>query len=974
MSIWYYNKSSLMSAILEAKLQPENVFIFSKDNMSKGKSYSFLNSYDEFLEYQNTIEKKDRNFYEVIIGKKPRFEYYDIDNWDFEKQSTLRGFIGHFLSLRERFCKNFYMSDVIVVEACAYDSDMNLTKGSVHIIIKSLLFSDNTMAKEWAKQFSNFLKENDADFKIDLAVYSSFQNFRLEGSTKRGGNRFFKRVSGFGDTHKKTPISVDVDLTKIWDRETEIKKEREEREERRKTELLKIEGLDNPEIYEEVRNSILDGTHKKCDSEVPNRLRYNNFMSYCYSIIRTFGFDFLEKRWDEIWSLYRHCDDEKMNSQLNSLRNAPIEMDKTAFYNSFGEKKNFKIKAKIMLDKWVRPINTDKKNIIIRAYMGKGKTTSVKAYLERYPEKSVLFLTSRRSFATSLKSSLEGFVSYLDVKNLNKFNRLIIQVESLYKINRSYDILVIDECESILTQMTSIKTHKENILNNMECLKTLLLSSERNIFMDAFVSNKTLNFIERMGFVNETEYQIYKTLPEKRTAFILSDQNELLKSLISDLKEGKKIYFFCSSKKKLSETFIPTILHNSLNKKIKVYNSKELKNLSDVNSEWSESDLVATTSSITVGVNFDKRDHFDNIYIYMNACSKNRVRDVFQAHMRVRHIRDNVLKFCLNTKLYGISGDLPINKTELKNHVDLREEILQADYKFKHVKIDNIYKELYIDNVRERNLSIICLEKIFNKYLIDCGYELGTTDPVQYMFNLLPIQIVSDIPYDEIKPITKNEFQALNIKKQNEGVDEIENLQIEKYWFQMTIFEMRVEKECELWDLYRDYGKGKFNQIRFEKSNLEGKDVFTFSKEVNFMDKPIISRLKCVEQICQMLNIKNSAELCSISRETIKSKLEELKSMKEKIKNVFELRDRQKTDKFEEKEAVSLINEVLARWGYSKIEKGKRRRTRILGRQVDISDFALTEKNDVFKYIKPLEIRRTYNSLLIDGTSVLKLN
>lgn len=977
--IWFNKKADALSEFLKEN----GKFFFARDNPSNHpkcegkKQYSFLNSYEEFLEFEKKIEKKDRNFYEVILGDNQRYEYYDLDGWDYELFPNYKTFLTYFIDWRKKFRDNFYISDMVVLEACAYNEEKDLIKGSLHIIIKSMAFSNQKCQKIWAKRFSEFLTENEAKIKIDMAVYSKDQLFRLEGSTKKGKNRFFKRVANYGDLHKNSFVSHDVCNHKIWDEEEEVKKDLLERQKIMEEKVKNLKDLDNPKIYEDVREKILAGTHKKCDSEITNRLNYDTFIKhFCYPLIASFGFQFLETRWDEIWSLYRHCENCNGDAQLNSLRNAQIEPSKSAFYKAFGDKTRFKIKATYLNDKWVRPITTNKKNLIVKAYMGKGKTTAIKDYLERNKDKSVLFLTSRRSFASSLFKSLDGFVSYSGktAQNINKENRLILQVESLYKLERLYDIVVLDECESILYQMTSIKTHKSNIVVNMEKLKTLLNSSKINLWFDSFISSKTLNFLERMDMVDSTEYQIYTTLPEKRTAYFISKQTDLLGALISDLKDGKKSYFYCSSKKKLTEFFIPNIISNLPDKKVKVYNSKELNSLNDVNKEWGELDLVATTASITVGVNFDKKDHFNNIYIYMNASSKNNVRDVFQAHMRVRHIKDNVLKFCLNTKLYGVSSSLPISKTELKKHIDLREEILQSDYKTKFLEIDPIFKELYIDNKREHNLSIICLEKIFNSYLIKCGYELGVLDEIEYMFNLEEVKIEPYMEYNVIKSISKDEYYRLLQKEKIGGVSREEKAQMEKYLFQNLLLRVETDKEEHLWDLYCDYGKSKFNQIRFEKCEKEREDLLKVVSETHFMDKPIISRLKVIDEICHMLGMKNSNDLITLQRDKIREKVEGLKGMKERIKNVFELRDRAKGEKFEEKEAVSLLNEVFERWGYTKIERGKRQRKRINGKAIDVSGFDVIETEDVYKYIKPIEIRQTYKSLLFFGKEKIEIN
>ena len=64
-----------------------------------------------------------------------------------------------------------------------------------------------------------------------------------------------------------------------------------------------------------------------------------------------------------------------------------------------------------------------------------------------------------------------------------------------------------------------------------------------------------------------------------------------------------------------------------------------------VNALWSQANLVAVTSRITVGCNYDVKGYFDRIYaIASGYCS------MFQATYRVRHVNDKMTVSCLDKR------------------------------------------------------------------------------------------------------------------------------------------------------------------------------------------------------------------------------------------------------------------------------------------------------------------------------------
>jgi hypothetical protein len=963
----------------------KTAFFVARDHLYKdggSKQYTFFNSSVQYQNFLTSVPKQQRNFYEIIPADVPRYEYYDIDGWDYTKFPTPRSFFNYFINARNASNlseKIFLLSQVVVLEACAYDDNDLLTKGSLHIINKGLTFQNQQSMKLYMKEISVFFSENYPELKIDLAVYSKNQCFRMEGNTKKGKQRYFSKPSWCVSLdHFDSFITVDVNSSLLWEgseerlRQLEIQKE----ERIKRLELIKTD-LQDENLFNDVISRLQDGTHPKIDVS-SGKLTYDNWRYLCISIIASYGINLLEKNFDVIYNLYRHAgNDSEMIRQLNSWRTFNVNPDNKQFFLSFGNLcKNdnivpFPIKKKYN-DKWCQPIIPVKKCYILKAYMGKGKTTQISKYLNQNTDKSVIFLTSRRTFASSLFNRLKmdcpdrDWMLYLNrkVDDIVKSRNLIIQVESLHKIQQHFDIVVIDECESILYQMTSLTTHKANIYDNMAELKNIISKSKNVILADAFVSKKTIHFVNSLGLTLDTEYHIYKTLPENRTAIPLSTKPDFINSLISTLSLGKNVFLFSTSIKKLENYIIPSISKALPNIKINTYSSSNIKKLDNINEEWSSYNLIATTSSITIGCNFDVKDYFDCIYVYASASSKNLVRDIFQAHMRVRHIKDNKLFFYLDPRPIGIKSDLGISQDVIVQDIEYKELFFKEIYNTSYIEIEDVFKNLYINNRIEHNLSMLCLEKVFYEYLERCGYKLAALEALEtYDCKDDEKKIVqNDVEYDKISEITKSELYALNLKRKTIGLNDIEKLMIEKYYFQITILDIHPEKERLLWDLYCDYGKSRFKNMSLEKSHHSTIELLERDGQVCFWSDTYILRLEIIKNICKLLGLKNTGELRTISRSVLESRVQELKMMKEKIKHIFDLRDRSKSEVFGLKEATSLINEVLSRWGYTSLKvSSKRQRETVNGKRVSISPYETVSNNDinVFDYIKPYTFRKS---------------
>ena len=393
------------------------------------------------------------------------------------------------------------------------------------------------------------------------------------------------------------------------------------------------------------------------------------------------------------------------------------------------------------------------------------------------------------------------FVCYLDKKkNIGDENALILQAESLHKIdNRVYDYVIIDECESVLNQMTSIGTHKEHLLRNFDILERLIRNARHTVFMDAFIGNRTRDFINSF----KTEYLIekYTSLPVKRTFDVIDKFSNWVEEIVKDIKEGKKLYIFCTSKNKIL-TLLKPRLDMITDKEFLYYHTDSKFKLDNIKEDWTNiSGGVITNSVITNGCNFDVKNVFDRIYIFANASSRNNVRDIIQSHMRVRHINDNHLRLCVDTKRNGISY-LPV----IKSHIDRNFRISELYHKYTLELYDKLpnyerlpvrFRELLINNTMEHNKSVMQLSEMMLIYLEKCGYtqiQLVKDDMIDENEEE-PIMIDEDVEmttdYNSIEDIDyttmeRLKYQAYKSREEKE--------QLSKFYFKLAIDFNKLEK------------------------------------------------------------------------------------------------------------------------------------------------------------------------------------
>ena len=138
--------------------------------------------------------------------------------------------------------------------------------------------------------------------------------------------------------------------------------------------------------------------------------------------------------------------------------------------------------------------------LIVHAPMKMGKTKKLKEYLRaHYADTDIIrFVSFRQTFSNSIKSSFPEFQLYTDVNGEIHDKRVIIQVESLWRLSciEPPMLLILDECESIFEQFDSGLGGQLGC--NFAILQYMMRYSRRVVLMDAFITERTLNIVRKM--------------------------------------------------------------------------------------------------------------------------------------------------------------------------------------------------------------------------------------------------------------------------------------------------------------------------------------------------------------------------------------------------------------------------------------------------------------------------------------------
>lgn len=617
-------------------------------------------------------------------------------------------------------------------------------------------------------------------------------------------------------------------------------------------------------------------------------------------------------------------------------------------------------------------IFTDKQLLIMHASMGGGKTTSIVRMLKKYGYESCLFFSTRQTFAHFASGEFKEFYNYLlkDEEDINQKKKIIISLESLYKIDKfkKYDMIVCDEIETLLTNFSSptLGTRTYEIFN---IFVSLLRNASKVVMMDAFISNRTIHLGRDLMGIKNMRYLVNvaerKMVPARKMIYKRDDSFPMI---LENILKGKKLYIMFSSNKKLNE-FVEylnmkkdnnTLLNDDYLNKILIYNRDTDKDtmlgLMNINQTWKEASCIIASPKITVGCSYNPEGDKENpsfdmkINMAVHSCT---ARDTFQSLMRVRNIKDDGLLFALGPSVYtnfeknflslNLFNDYENEKreniiNELRKRVEERQknnDVYGREDKCTDLKtlIDYLEENKPIKELREilyyNSLEINMSSRYFSEYYMALLPQAGfkyieeetkeEKEEVEVHEKIVfekkgDTELIKE--YEQIPDISSIEVKELEAKQRKNNTSKEENNMINKYYYELLIDSDKTPKEAlakMFFDIWLDRTKKKIilHNYHYSKSFItllqkELQDTLCTEKVDNLAQKQEV--LKEIEEI---LDVNHGNEEKAIPIEKIKECYEYLRKNHEYINDkVFKIRDRSK-NKDEELEEDQKTKYVL---------------------------------------------------------------
>jgi hypothetical protein len=732
---WLKNASEnggAMKIVIDSKPTENNV-IWSQTKKN-GKMWADVSN-SQLLK----ILEKDNSIYEVI-HKFPHKVYFDIDadNKDYD--------------IYEKIVPK--LNELFPTAEMAVSGSKSEIRQSYHIVLNNYLIK-NEEERSFMKSLVKYFKQT-IDDGFDDKVYTKNRFMKCINQSKEDG-----RIQAIilNDNPKKHLITTFINETvldmpnfAITQPEVNLAIKIED------AQTKKFNVGDLPKLKLELPENIKFNINNFTPIEALTILPISKLFDHKYThLIARYCF-YNELTFENFYSWYKNKNDKpdaytKWKFHWNHLNKFPtVDNNKIMtlimkYYPSIKKDKHFanfqnlfKLSNILKVDKLTQDLfYMNSKFLCINTGMGSGKTYQTIKYLK--DKENFIWITPNIALAqnTTQRLKTDGIdISYYKdfkkvsdkVANISKQDKLMICINSLHYTNdKNYKIVVIDEIESVLNKWFNNATLETNKLMNWERFLDIIRNADKVIFLDAFTSKLTIDFIDSISDVeNIINYDIVelKESNVNRNIYFKSTFESWCGSIINSLKENKKTFIFYpfkdGCKDYISMENLKTIIEKNTDKKGICYNGdsddKILKTLDDVNTHWNDADFVMTNNKINVGINYEKFD-FDSVYLSIAGFSS--PRDIIQVSYRCRHIKsNNIYVSYLNTSSTNLIfkndsnlvGNCPIYNQLVNNILIEKKSPLKttfnyfcnlAGYKIKYSKelinkdIDATIKALFDD-------------------------------------------------------------------------------------------------------------------------------------------------------------------------------------------------------------------------------------------------------------------------------------
>lgn len=262
-------------------------------------------------------------------------------------------------------------------------------------------------------------------------------------------------------------------------------------------------------------------------------------------------------------------------------------------------------------------VGIEKKAIVVKAPMSAGKTHRTIEFIRALEGKpSVLWVTPRKAMAISLKGRFPEFGLYTEVMDADW---QIIEYESMHKLGRVYDIIILDEIRSLIKSFVCATTNREHLNEHVKFMVDLCRASRHTLLLDADIKidGAVKTFCDHTFQQDEIHY-IEHTGGSLNHTIKCVNKFDFLELLYSDLSKGRKIVLCCGSSEMLKGIALEASKVVGADKAGAYYADSDIQDqLIDVNTHWEDLKFIGYTSCVTCSVSYE--GSVDRVYMIPNS-------------------------------------------------------------------------------------------------------------------------------------------------------------------------------------------------------------------------------------------------------------------------------------------------------------------------------------------------------------------
>jgi hypothetical protein len=348
-----------------------------------------------------------------------------------------------------------------------------------------------------------------------------------------------------------------------------------------------------------------------------------------------------------------------------------------------------RVKTVVYNERWCRDYPAGYTSYYIKSQLGTGKTYACDKFLRALDPANCIAITPRVSLARACRARLKAngcgdYTLYLESgTRVIVADQVVCQLDSLSRIGRDYDVVVLDEIESILIQTQSSQIVEHVRIDIVNRLISLIRNASVLICSDGHLQSSTIEYIDKirsdalpMVMCNERKAYV------DYTAVISAKISEWEHAIATALCVGKRIVIATNSRSYAVE-LRDKIRSKNTNLSIGLYTSRleeteRIRIFDNIHEEFSKHDVIIYTSTISSGVSFEA-EHFDSIFAHYFA-GVGTVCEGIQMLHRVRTLGDCTVNIFINTS-QSIHSMLPLTVEKLRERAfdrKLRQEMLRV--------------------------------------------------------------------------------------------------------------------------------------------------------------------------------------------------------------------------------------------------------------------------------------------------------